>query len=179
MSQEFKSGLLWVLAACSVGFLPCSLVLLLDVYPGTTFMDHLSAAVQLLATGIILVVRPVPAAALHTRMPEEHQSQLRYALRSGVLPLASLFSDWRDELAERGSAYSQALRIVPSGTASAILIDVYGIFRDPPGRPFFLGCAVAAGTLGAAAFTFLALRLRNLYVVEARLHEQIHLLTGR
>lgn len=178
MSKEFKSGLLWLVAAGSVLFLPCCLVLRLDLYPGTTYKNHLSSAVQLLAAGIFLVLRPLPARALNATMPEEHRGQLRYALRSGVLPLASLFSDWRDELAQQGRAYSLALRVLPTGTAVVILVDVYGILRDPAGRLFFLWCAVAAATFGVAAFAFSAVRLKNIYVVEGKLRDQIRVLNA-
>ena len=89
MSKELKSGQLWLLAACSVLFLPCGLVLCLDLYPGTTRKNHLPSVVQVLVIGIVLVLRPLPAQVLKATMPEEHRSQLRYALRSGVLPLVS------------------------------------------------------------------------------------------
>jgi hypothetical protein len=92
-------------------------------------------------------------------MPEGHQDQLRYALRSGVLPLASLFSDWRDELAQQGRTYSLALRALPAGTAVVILIDGYRMLRDPAGRLFFLCCAVATALLGVAVLAFSAVRL--------------------
>jgi hypothetical protein len=176
MSKGAKSGLPWLPAACFIILLPCCMVLCLDLYPGTTYKNHLSSAVQLLAAGIFLVVRPLPAQALNATIPEEHRGQLRYALRSGVLPLASLFSDWRDELAQQVRAYSLALRVLPTGTAVVILFDVYGILRDPVGRLFFLWCAVAAATFGVAAFAFSAVRLKNIYVVEGKLRDQIRLL---
>lgn len=109
-------------------------------------------------------------------MPEGYQDQLKYAIRSGVLPLASLFSDWRDELAQQREAYSLALRALPAVTAVVTLIDVYGVLRDPAGGLFFLCCAVATATLGVAVFALSAVRLRNIYAVEGKLREQILLL---
>jgi hypothetical protein len=99
-----------------------------------------------------------------------------YALSTGALPLASLFSDWRDELAQQRRAHALGLRILPTGTAVVILSDVYGIFRDPTGDLFFLWCAVTAAALGVVAFAFLTVRLRNIYVVEDKLRDQIGLL---
>lgn len=55
------------------------------------------------------------AQTLNPAISEGHKGQLRYALRSGVLPLASLFSDWRDALEQQERAYSLALRALPPG----------------------------------------------------------------
>jgi hypothetical protein len=176
MSRGAKSGLPWLPAACFVILLPCCMVVCLDLYPGTTYMDHLSSAVGLLAAGILLVLKRLPAQALPSAMPEGHRDQLKYALRSGVLPLASLFSDWRDELAQQGRAYSLVLRALPGGTAVVIIIDGYGILRDPAGRLFFLWCALATALLGVAVFAFSVVRLKNIDAVEGKLREQMRLL---
>jgi hypothetical protein len=186
MSRGAKSGLPWLPAACFVILLPCCVVLCLllpccvvlclDLYPGTTYMNHLSSAVGLLAAGILLVLKPLPPRALPAALPEEHRDHLEYALRSGVLPLASLFSDWREELAQQGRAYSLVLRALPAGTTAVILIDGYGMLRDPAGRLFFLWCAVATALLGVAVFAFSAVRLKNINAVEGKLREQIRLL---
>jgi hypothetical protein len=179
MSRGAKSGRRWLPAACLVLLLPCCMVLCLDLYPGTTCIDAASSAVGLLAAVILLVLKPLPTRALPAAIPEGHQDQLKYALRSGVLPLASLFSDWRDELAQQGRRYSLALRALPAGTSVVILIDVYGILRDQAGRLFFLWCAVATATLGVAVFAFAAVRLKNIAAVEGKLREQIRLLDSR
>ncbi|MDQ0924620.1 hypothetical protein QF038_003128 [Pseudarthrobacter sp. W1I19] len=152
------------------------MVLCLDLYPGTTYMDHLSSAVVLLAAGLLLALKPLPGGTMPDAMPEGHQGQLKYAIRSGVLPLASLFSDWSDELAQQRETYSLALRVFPAVTAVVTLIDVYGFLRDPAGGPLFLCCSVATATLGVAVFAFSAVRLRNICVVEGKLSEQILLL---
>ncbi|MET4589777.1 hypothetical protein ABIA70_001374 [Arthrobacter sp. 754] len=179
MSKGASSGLPWPPAACFVSLLPCCMVLCLDLYPGTTCMDHVSSAVGLFAAGTLLVLKPLPARALPSTLPEEHREHVKYALRSGVLPLASLFSDWRDELAQRRRAYSLAIRALPAGTALVIVIDGYGILRDPAGSLFFLCCAVATAILGVAVFAISAVRLTNIDAVERKLREQIRLLDAR
>ena len=179
MSKGASSGLPWLPAACFVSLLPCCMVLCLDLYPGTTCMDHLSSAAGLLAGGTLLVLKPLPARALPSTLPEEHREHVKYALRSGVLPLASLFSDWRDELAQLKRVYSLAIRVLPAGTALAIIIDGYGILRDPTGSLFFLCCAVATAILGVAVFAVSAVRLTNIEAVEGKLREQIRLLDAR
>ncbi|MBT2523832.1 hypothetical protein [Arthrobacter sp. ISL-28] len=180
MSKEIKSALPWPTAAASaVLLLPCCLVLLLDLHPGSTYLDHLSSAVNLVAEGILLVLKPVPAPALDASLPAEHQNQLRYALRSGVLPLASLFSDWRVDLGQWERTYSLALTVLPSATAGAVLLDLYGVLRDPAGGLFFLVSAVTAAATGVAAFAFAAVRFRNVQVVEGKLREQIRLLEAQ
>lgn len=131
MLRKFRSSLLGLLAAGSY-FLPCCLILLMDFYPGTSSADHLSSAAHLLAAGLILVLHPLlPSQAIGTRLPEEHKDQLRYALRSGALPLASLFSDWSGELAYRDKIHSLALRVLPAITIVVVLIDIYGVLLDP------------------------------------------------
>jgi hypothetical protein len=129
MLKEFKSALLWLLAAASVSLVPMCLVLLLDLHPGTTYTDHLSSAVHLLAAALFLTLRPLPP--VKAALPEEHQDLFRYALRSGVLPIASLFSDWSHELARLAKAQILALRVLPTGTVLAILLDVYGVTLIP------------------------------------------------
>jgi hypothetical protein len=174
MLREFKSTLLWLPAATSVSLVPMCLVLLLDLHPGTTYTDHLSSAVHLLAAALFLTLRPAPPSK--TALPEEHQDLFRYALRSGVLPIGSLFSDWSHELAHGARAQILALRVLPAGTGLAILLDVYGLHLDPTGRLFFLSCAAATTAFAAAAFTLSAVRLRNISVIEAKLDHQIRLL---
>jgi hypothetical protein len=139
---------------------PCCVVLLLDLRPGATYTDPLSSAVHLLAAALFLTLRPLPP--VKAALPEEHQDLFRYALRSGVLPIASLFSDWRHELARQAAAQILALRVLPTGTVLAILLDVYGIYLDPEGRHFFLSCAAATTAFAAAAFTLSAVRLKTL-----------------
>lgn len=151
------------------------MVLCLDLYPGTTYMDHLSSTVVLFA-GLLPALKPLPGRTMPDAMPEGYQDQLKYAIRCRVLPLASLFGDWRDELAQQRETYSLALHALPAVTAVVILIDVYGVLRDPAGGLFFLCCAVATATLGVAVFAFSAVRLRNIYAVEGKLREQILLL---
>lgn len=174
MLKEFKSPRLWLLAAASVSLVPVCLVLLLDLHPGTTYTDHVSSAIHLVAAALFLTLRPLLPAK--TALPEEHQDLFRYALRSGVLPIASLFSDWRHELAKGAKAQILALRVLPAGTGLAILLDVYGMHLDPGGRHFFLSCAAATTVFAAAAFTVSAVRLKGICLIEAKLNHQIRLL---
>lgn len=176
MLKEIRSVLLWLLLAAGILFLPFCLVLLQDLYPGTSYANHLSSVVHLLATGLFLVLTPLPAQAVKATVPEEHKDQLRYALRSGVLPLASIFSDWSNELAWRRRAHSLALRVLPAGTVVAILLDVYGILLNPADHQIFLCCAAAAIAFGVAAIAFSAVRLRNIFVLEHKLKHQMRLL---
>lgn len=176
MSKGAKNGLPWLPAASFAVLVPCCMVLCLDLYPGTTYMDHVSSTVGLLAAGTLLVLKPLPARTLAAALPAEHRDQLKYALRSGELPLASLFSDWRGELGQQGRTCSLALRALPAGTAVLTLVDGCGILSDPAGCLFFLCSAVATATSGVAAFASSAVRLKNVHALEGKLREQIHLL---
>jgi hypothetical protein len=68
------------------------------------------------------------------------------------------------------------MRVLPTGTLLAILLDVYGTHLDPAGRHIFLWSAAATTAFAAAAFTITAVRLKNICVIEAKLRHQIHLL---
>lgn len=92
--------------------------------------------------------------------------------------MASLFSDWSHELAQGARAQILALRLLPTGTGLAILLDVYGMHLDPGGRIFFLSCAVGTTVFAAAAFTLSVVRLKNTCVIEAKLQHQTRLLQG-
>jgi len=177
MPEAFKGRLLWP-AVSVVLLLPCAVVLLLDGSPGTPFTDHLPSAAGLFATGICVVLRPLPGPDLCAPIPEEHKGQFIYALRAGVLPLAALFSDWREPLAQLEETYSMAMRLVPTGTAVVVLTDACGIVLDPAGTLFFLTGAVGAAMNGIAALGFLRARLQNIQTVESKLREQIRFLAA-
>lgn len=136
------------------------------------------SAVNLLTGGILLVLKPLPALVLNAAISGEHKDQMRYALSSGVLPLASLFSDWRGDLARWEMTYSLALTVLPSATAAAVFLDLYGSLHDPAGALFFLVWAVIAAATGVATYAFAAIRCRNVKLVEDKLREQIGVLEG-
>lgn len=110
MLKHRRTALPWLPATGSLLILPCILALLLDLHPGTTYTDHLPSAILLLVTGLGLTLTPLPPDTTKNTVPEEHKVMLAYAIRTGALPIASLFSDWRSEVARRGRTYSSTLR---------------------------------------------------------------------
>lgn len=166
----------WLPAAGSLLILPCILALLLDLHPGSTYTDHLPSAILLLVTGLALTLTPLQHDTTKGTVPEEHKDVLAYAIRTGALPVASLFSDWRSEVKRRGRTYSSALRILPTATAVATALDLYAVLIDPAGAFFFLLSAAATLTFGLGAYAFFAVRLTNTRLLEDKLCRQVRLL---
>lgn len=176
MLKEFRVMLSWAFAVGTVFVLPCCLVWQLDLNPGTTYLDHLPAAISLLGAGLLLLIAPPSATGPDRAVPYEHIDVFRYAIRAGVLPIASLFSDWSGELSRRRSHLKMALRILPLGTGVVCAMDIYGMFPDPGGYVFFLVSALAAMIFGVVAFPLSAVGLQNVATVEERLRLQTELL---
>lgn len=176
MFKDIRTTLLWLLAAGAILFLPCCLVVLVDSNPGTTYADHLSSAMLLLGAALLLILSPLPPGTVTDAVPEEHNEVFRYALRSGTLPIASLFSDWKGEIARRRRVLQLVLRALPTGTSVVIALELYGTLIDPAGDGFFLLAAGITAVFGAAMLAVTAIRLRNLCAVEDRLRNQTRLL---
>ncbi|WP_309109089.1 hypothetical protein [Arthrobacter sp.] len=166
----------WLPAAGLLLILPCILALLLDLHPGTTYTDHLPSAILLLVTGLALTLSPLPPDTTKDTVPTEHKDVLAYALRTGALPIASLFSDWRCEVTRQGRTYSWALRILPTATAVATALGLYAVLIDPAGSLFFLLSAAATLTFGLGAYVFSAIRITNARLLEDKLCRQVRLL---
>lgn len=176
MPNELRTPLPWLLAAASLLLLPCILALFLDLHPGTRYTDHLPTAISVLITGLALMFSPRQRDTTKDRVPEEHKESLAYAIRTGTLPIASLFADWRSELADRMTAYSSTLRILPTATAGATALDLYAVLTDPTGDLFFLVSAAATLTFGLGIHVFAIVRLTNTRMLEDKLSRQIRLL---
>lgn len=176
MPNELRTPLPWLLAAASLLILPCILALFLDLHPGTRYTDHLPTAISVLITGLALMFSPRQCDTTKDRMPEEHKESLAYAIRTGTLPIASLFSDWRSEVANHMTAYSSTLRILPTATAGSTALDLYAVLIDPTGGLFFLVSAAATLAFGLGIHVFALVRLTNTRILEDKLSRQIHLL---
>ena len=165
----------WAFAAGAVVVLPLCLVWMLELNPGTTYLDHLPAAIPMLGA-LVLLIAPSRGTGPDGALPDEHVDVFRYAIRSGVLPIASLFSDWRCELERRRSLLELVRRVLPTATGTACALDLYGALLDPAGRVFFLASAVAAATFGVAVYSLSSVRLGNIGLVGERLRLQTRLL---
>lgn len=176
MLRKIGAAVPWVPVGAAVLALPCCVLVLLELHPGTTFLDHLSGALTLLGAGLLLMVQR-PAGLEHRRaLPREHVEAFRYAIRSGALPLASLFSDWSGELAHHRFLLKTALRCLPAVTCAVLAMDLYGMLMYAEDQSFFLISALAAAVSGMAAFSRATIALRNVQVLENRLRQQQQLL---
>jgi hypothetical protein len=136
----------------------------------------LPGAISLLASGLLLLIAPTTGISQDRALPDDHFQVFRYALRSGVLPIASLFSGWNGELARQRNLLKKARRSLPIGTGAVLTMDMYGILVDPKGHDFFLVLALASMVVGVTAFSTLTIRLQNILAVEERLRLQTQLL---
>jgi hypothetical protein len=174
MFKECRIVLSWAFAAGTVFALPCCLVWQLDLHPGTTYLDHLGATIPLLWGGLLLLITPSPCTASNRSLPDEHIGLFRYAIRSGALPIASLFSDWTRPLEQLRNLLKIVLRSLPITTGAALATDLYGMLIDPKGYAFFLVSALAAMLFSLAAFSQSAVGLKTIQAVEERLRRQEH-----
>lgn len=173
MPRKIGAAVPWVPVGAAVFALPCCVLVLLELHPGTPFPDHVSGAFTLLGAGLLLMVRR-PAA--HSALPRDHVEAFRYAIRSAALPLASLFSDWSGELAHHRFLLKAALRCLPAVTCAVLAMDLYGMLMYGEDQSFFLISALAAAVSGLAAFSYATISLRNVQVLENRLRQQQQLL---
>lgn len=176
MLRKFGDAGPWAPVGAAVFALPCCVLVLLELHPGTTFLDHLSAAITLLGAGFLLMVRGPAGYEYRRSLPREHVEAFRYAVRSGVLPLASLFSDWSGELAQHRFLLHTVLRGLPAVTCAVLALDLYGMLMYAEDQVFFLISALCAAISGMAAFSRATIALRNVHVLENRLRQQRQLL---
>ncbi|MET3934642.1 hypothetical protein [Arthrobacter sp. OAP107] len=172
MLKECRIVLSWALAAWAVFALPSCLVWQLELHPGTTYLDHLAATIPLLCGALFLLITPSSCTEPNRSLPDEHVDVFRYAIRSGALPIASLFSDWTRPLEQLRNLLKIVLRYLPITTVAALAMDLHGILIDPKGHAFFLVSALAAILFSLAAFSQSAVGLKNIQAVEARLRSQ-------
>src|SRR6478609_1782454 len=128
----------WAFGAGTALALPPCVVWQLELHPGTTYLDHVAATSALLCGVAFLLIAPSPRTDPDGSLPDEHIDVFRYAIRSGVLPIASLFSDWTRPLEQLRNVLAVVLRILPVITGAAVVMDLYGILLDPQGHVFFL-----------------------------------------
>ncbi|ACL39700.1 hypothetical protein Achl_1717 [Pseudarthrobacter chlorophenolicus A6] len=176
MPRLFDPVLSWSLAGAAVFALPSCLMLMLEMHPGTMYPDHLAGAFTVVAAGILLLIRPSSAPGPRKRLPEAHVAAFRYAVRSGVLPLTSLFSDWSGELAHHRFLLKSALRGLPGVTWAVLIMDLYGMLAYTKDVAFFLSCALAAAGFSLAAFSRATIALTNVFALEHHLRHQQQLL---
>lgn len=170
--KTFTVMLQWALAAGVVFSLPCCLVLQLELHPDTTYLDHLPGTFALLAGGFLALVRPSPAPEPISALPDAHADVFRYAIRSGVLPIASIFSDWSGELSRLRALVEMTLRSLPTTTGAVLAMEMYGLFMYPAGRVFFFASALASTVFSLVAFSCSAVTLKNVGIIEERLRVQ-------
>ena len=176
MLRKIGAAVPWVPVGAAVLALPCCVLVLLELHPRTPFLDHLNGAFMLLGAGLLLTVRR-PAGGQHRRaLPSEHVQAFRYAIRSGALPLASLFSDWSGELAHHRFLLEAALRCLPAARCAVLAMDLYGMLLYAEEQAFFLISALTTAVSGLAAFSHATIALTNVRVLENRLRQQQQLL---
>lgn len=178
MHKKSSSAALWVLAGAAAIAFPSCLLLQLELHPDSTCVDQFSGAFTLTGGGFLLILRPSKATQSGSALPAAHADAFRYAIRSGVLPLASLFSDWSGELAHHRFLLTAALRGLPAVTWGVLATNFYGMLVHADIRLFFLISALASTLFNLAAFSFATIALGNVHALENRLRQQRQLLNA-
>jgi hypothetical protein len=109
-------------------------------------------------------------------LPEDQMRCFRYAARTGVLPLASLFRDWTTELTECRRGLERVLRALPATILVSFGSTVYGAAVLPGSYGYFLTNAVMSVFLGLVLIEQTRARLRNVGSLEEQLQLQNHYL---
>lgn len=178
MPNEFRLVMPWALTVGTIFIVPCCLVVLLELHPGTTCVEHLPATLTILAGLLLLLIRPATLLEPQTPLPEAHVEVFRYAIRSGVLPIASLFSDWSDHLVQVDRLLNKAISALPLVSGTAMAVSLCGMIMHAESYIFFLGSTLAAAVFGLAAFAQATTARNNITAIAGRLRAQERLLSS-
>jgi hypothetical protein len=151
--------------------------------PGTSFREHLWPSAALFAavfTLLTVLSPPIPGIFLKDDggLNDEQTATLELALRTGVLPLASLFADWRPALVKRRRDLESGRWVGPISMVAVIALNIYDSRVDPHGVWFYWISALFYAVLGITGGASARRRLRRVRALEHQL-EEIHAGTPR
>ena len=101
----------------------------------------------------------------------------RYAVRTGILPLASLFSDWTTELIEWRRGLERVFRALPAAILVSAASTVYAASVLPVSYASLLTSAALPVFLGLVFRDLIKASLRNVCSLEEQLQLQRQYLT--
>ncbi|MDQ0691014.1 hypothetical protein [Arthrobacter sp. W4I7] len=172
MRLEYRTRLLSALAFGHVVLIPVSLAWLTDLGPESSQADQLWGNLPVLCGLLLFVLIPSPVLKPACTLSEDHRPPFQYAVRTGVLPLASLFSDWTTELTDWRCGLEKLLDALPAAILISAGSPVYAAAVIPVNSAYFLTCAATSGFLGIVLIEWLKARFRNVCSLEEQLKLQ-------
>ncbi len=144
--------------------------------PGTSFRDELWPAAVFFAVAITVstLLSPLLERAIlkdDARLSDEQAASLEWALRTGALPLATLFADWGPALEKRRRDLVFGQRLGPIFMAGLIALNVYDSSVDPDGLWFYWISAIVYAVLAVVGRVVGRRRIRRIGSLEQHLQE--------
>jgi hypothetical protein len=152
--------------------IPVSLAWLRDLWPGSSHWDQLWGNLPLFSEFLLFVLIPSPVLKPACTLSEDHVLSFQYAVRTGILPLASLFSDWTAELMDWRCGLEKFLKALPAAILISAGSTVYAAAVIPVSSAYFLTCAATSVFLGIVLIKLIKARLRNVCSLEEQLKLQ-------
>lgn len=144
--------------------------------PGTSFRDHLWPWGAVFAVGVTVSTLFSPLLMKASPqdddiLSDEQTAALELALRTGVLPLASLFADWGPALSKRRRDLMSGRWMGPILMAGVIALNVYASLVDPDSAWFYWISALLYAVLAVTGEVTSRRRLRRIRALEHQFEE--------
>lgn len=169
---ECRRRLLPALFFLNVFLIPLWLAWQADARPGTAYWDLLQGNLPVFYGLFLFVLVPSPILKPASTLPNNQLRCFRYAVGTGILPLASLFSDWTSELVERRCGLERVLSALPAIILIVAGSNVYAAAVLPVSYGYSLTSAAMAVFLGPVLLEQTGARLRNVCSLEEQLQLQ-------
>lgn len=140
---------------------------------GSSFRDHWpGAAVFAVVFMVFTLLYPLLARyKVDAGLSDEQTAALEQALRTGALPLVSLFADWGAALNKRRRDLESGRWVGPILIAGVIALNIYDSFVDPDGVWFYWISVLFYAVLGVTGEVSVIRRLRRVRALEHQLKE--------
>lgn len=169
--QECRIRLVTALVLVDL-FLPVWLAWLTESRPESDLRDQFRENLPLFCGMLLFVLIPTPALKSPGTLPEHQMLCLRYAARTGLLPLASLFTDWTTELKGWRRGLEIVLKALPATTLISAGSSIYIAATVPGSCAYLLMAASLSVFLGILLIKLIEARLRNICSIEEQLQLQ-------
>jgi hypothetical protein len=171
VQRKFRPRL-WPSLAFIVVFAPIWLAWVTELQRGGRQLEEMWGSVPVLYELLLFVLVPSPVFRPAGTLSEDHEPSFQYAVRTGTLPLASLFGDWTEELMERRCGLERALRALPTCMVISAGCILDATADRPTGCEYFIACGATAVFLGIVLMNMVNARLANLCSLEVQLQLQ-------
>lgn len=144
--------------------------------PGTTYRDHLWpwVAVSAVVVTVSTLLSPLLMKAVlkdDDSLSDEQSAALDMALRTGGLPLASLFADWGPTLKKRRRDLVSSRWLGPIVATGLISLNIYDSLIDPNGAWFYWVSALFYAVLAVTGEATVRRKFRHVRALEHQMEE--------